>query len=547
MGLKGMKIGKRLGLGFGVVIFLVFVVGAIGHWGLHSVSSAAGGIIKKDVEMLEHADDIKSSLLNLRRYEKDLFINIASKEKQDGYLKKWKKEYEEFAAQVKALEKVVSEPKDKEAVQLFQKQIEVYGSGFNKVLGLINDGKVKTTQEANAAIGEFKDSTHKLEKEAEELAARAVKKMDSSAEFIQGLEKRIVLTMAVLVGVAACMGLVFGVFIVKSILNQLGGEPAEVVRIAEAVANGDLTMKIDTKAQDETSALASVKRMVKNLRKTIETMSATSNNVAGSSEELSATVQQMSGRVSEQSTRATQIAAATTEMSHTVIDIARNASEIASSANNTLKVAEEGSKVVNNTVNEVQAISNTVTESAQLITSLGERSKQIGDVVTVIKDIADQTNLLALNAAIEAARAGEQGRGFAVVADEVRKLAERTAKATTEIGDMINSIQGETDKAVSAMEESLKRVESGVAYSNKAGDGLQRIVSSVHTLQGMVEQIAAATNEMSTVSDGIGSDLETVSTVSQETTDSANGIAQASNDLARLAVQLKEEVSKFKL
>ncbi|MBF0559754.1 MAG: methyl-accepting chemotaxis protein, partial [Nitrospirae bacterium] len=152
-----------------------------------------------------------------------------------------------------------------------------------------------------------------------------------------------------------------------------------------------------------------------------------------------------------------------------------------------------------------------------------------------------------LNAAIEAARAGEQGRGFAVVADEVRKLAERTAKATTEISEMITAIQSETDKAVSGMEDSLHRVETGVEFSNKAGDGLQRIVDSVHVLQTMVQQIASATEEMSTVSDNIGDDLETVSTVSKETSDSANGIAQASRDLAQLSGDLQSEVRRFKL
>jgi methyl-accepting chemotaxis protein len=164
----------------------------------------------------------------------------------------------------------------------------------------------------------------------------------------------------------------------------------------------------------------------------------------------------------------------------------------------------------------------------------------------VIKDIADQTNLLALNAAIEAARAGEQGRGFAVVADEVRKLAEKTSKATAEVGEMIGAIQDETSKAVQAMTESQTRVEKGVSLSAEAGDALHKILNSVQGLQSMVQQIASATEEMSTVSDTISSDIEIVASVSMETSNSAAEIKGASNNLAKLSSDLQEVTRKFK-
>ncbi len=174
------------------------------------------------------------------------------------------------------------------------------------------------------------------------------------------------------------------------------------------------------------------------------------------------------------------------------------------------------------------------------------RQKNIGEIVSVIKDIADQTNLLALNAAIEAARAGEQGRGFAVVADEVRKLAERTSKATSEIGSMIGAIQDEVQKAVASMNEGTKRVEIGVEYSSNAGEALKNIVRSVDNLQSMVQQIASATEEMSTVSEQISSDIETIANVSKETSAGSEQIAQSSSDLARLASKLSDLVRQFR-
>ena len=241
-----------------------------------------------------------------------------------------------------------------------------------------------------------------------------------------------------------------------------------------------------------------------------------------------------------------QIASSSSEMSQTIIDIARNASNIAASANEASSRADEGKKVVNESVKEVNEIATSVIRSAELITSLGERSKQIGEIISVIKDIADQTNLLALNAAIEAARAGEQGRGFAVVADEVRKLAERTANATSEISAMIVAIQTGVDTAVKSMDDANAKVKSGVQGVTKAGESLNKIVESVGNLQTGVQQIAAATEEMSSVSETINRDIEAVAQVAQDTSSGVGEIAESAADLKRLSSGLQKIVGQFK-
>ncbi len=343
------------------------------------------------------------------------------------------------------------------------------------------------------------------------------------------------------------------IFVLVFLISLIITRPLKAsVIFANRMAEGDFTaVDLDVKSKDEAGTLAAALNKTKNdlshlLNTAMGSVASTATQVASASEELSATVREITRRLDEQAKKSTQVATAATEMSQTVVDIAKNASNIAMSAVDTLKIAETGERVVSQTVNEVQVISTTVSESASRITTLGERSKQIFEIVDVIKDIADQTNLLALNAAIEAARAGEQGRGFAVVADEVRKLAEKTSKATAEVGEMIGAIQDETNKAVQAMTESQTRVEKGVSLSAEAGDALHKILVSVQGLQSMVQQIASATEEMSTVSDTISSDIEVVANVSKETSSSAGEIEGASNNLARLSADLQEVTRKFK-
>jgi methyl-accepting chemotaxis protein len=322
----------------------------------------------------------------------------------------------------------------------------------------------------------------------------------------------------------------------------------DAVLVANAISEGDLTVTVVIDSQDELGQLMSaMKTMDSKLKEVLSETKSAADNLASASHELSTNSKRMSHGVGEQTSRALQIASASEEMSQTVVDIARNASSMADSATATTKIAHEGEIIVNRSIDEVKAIADTVNQSSQLMTSLGERSKQIGAIIDVIKDIADQTNLLALNAAIEAARAGEQGRGFAVVADEVRKLAERTAQATTEIGGMISAIQREVDTAILNMNDGTKQVAVGVEFAAKAGEVLHTIVSSVQDLHGMVHQIASATEQTSQASDQISTDIETIASVSKQTSSNSEQIAQSASDLSDLSFVLQKLVGRFKI
>jgi len=351
------------------------------------------------------------------------------------------------------------------------------------------------------------------------------------------------LTLLTFIVAAAVIGLTLSYAITRSITIPI----KQSVRAAKALAKGNLALIVPTDRKDEFGEeMAAVKEMVEKWQDVISNVKAAATSISSAGQQLRAGAEQTSRGSGNQADRASQLAAASEQMSQTVLDIARNTNNIASSAAETAQIAKKGEEIVNQSVKEVKEIAETVNESSGTIRSLGRRSNQIGQIVGVINDIADQTNLLALNAAIEAARAGEQGRGFAVVADEVRKLAERTANSTHEIGDMIKAIQSDVDKAIATMDNVAKKVEAGVDLSGKAGESLHTIVGSVDELLGMVQQIASATDQMSATSEEINRDIEQIASVSKEVSGSSEQTAQASGELAKLSRGLQDMVDGFK-
>ena len=279
------------------------------------------------------------------------------------------------------------------------------------------------------------------------------------------------------------------------------------------------------------------------LRKVSEAVSAT----ASASSQISSSTEEMAAGAQEQTSQASEVASAVEEMTKTIMENSKNASVAADTAKQARVSAEAGGKVVDDTVQGMKRIAGVVNKSAETVKELGRSSDQIGEIIGVIDDIADQTNLLALNAAIEAARAGEQGRGFAVVADEVRKLAERTTKATKEIAGMIKKIQADTTGAVQSMEEGTQEVERGIELADKAGMSLKEIVGVSQKLTDMVTQIAAASEQQSSASEQISKNVEGISKVTGETAQGTQQIARAAEDLNRLTDNLQKLISDFKL
>jgi len=287
--------------------------------------------------------------------------------------------------------------------------------------------------------------------------------------------------------------------------------------------------------------------MKNNLRDIIHSIAATATHVASASEEISASATQQAQGAQTQKDQAAQVATAMGEMSSTVTQVSDSCNKAAEAARQAAETARQGGSIVDDALLKMQVIAESVGTTAKTVEGLGKSSDQIGQIIGVIDDIADQTNLLALNAAIEAARAGEQGRGFAVVADEVRKLAERTSTATKEIAHMIKNIQDETRVAVAAMETGTKQAVEGVSSTARAGDSLKTIIQMSEEVGAMITEIATAATQQSSTTEQVNHNVEQIARLVNEAATGAKQSATACQDLSGLALDLQSMVAKFNL
>jgi methyl-accepting chemotaxis protein len=334
----------------------------------------------------------------------------------------------------------------------------------------------------------------------------------------------------------------------NNILDEILQPINEAGQVLEVMATGDLRVRMQGNYKGDNATLKqNVNMLGDSLSQLIMQVNESVYNSASSASEISATSDSLAASTQEQSAQADEVASAVEEMSRTVTDNAMSASRTSEVANSNGEIAKEGAGVVEQTVSKMRDIANVVQNSAGSIQKLGDSSKKIGEIISVIDDIADQTNLLALNAAIEAARAGEQGRGFAVVADEVRKLAERTTEATKQIANMIKGIQKETESAVIAMNEGTSEVNSGIELADQAGLSLNKILNSTEELIDMINQIAAASEEQSATSEQISKNVVSISKVTAESAQRVEDVSKTANELARATEDLSMLMQKFKV
>ncbi|RIJ07878.1 methyl-accepting chemotaxis protein [Pseudomonas sp. 91RF] len=348
--------------------------------------------------------------------------------------------------------------------------------------------------------------------------------------------------------IATLLAVAFGLLAAWAITRQIIIPLNQTLKVAERVASGDLTHNLISQRRDELGQLQrSMQSMTQGLRELIGGISDGVTQIASAAEELSAVTEQTSAGVNNQKVETDQVATAMNEMAATVQEVARNAEEASEAAVAADQQAREGDKVVGEAIAQIERLATEVGHSTEAMGELKRESDKIGSVLDVIKSVAQQTNLLALNAAIEAARAGEAGRGFAVVADEVRSLAQRTQKSTEEIEELIVGLQNGTQQVATIMDNSRTLTDNSVELTRRAGGSLESITRTVSAIQAMNQQIAAAAEQQSAVAEEINRSVLNVRDVSDQTSAASEETAASSVELARLGTHLQTLVGRFKV
>jgi methyl-accepting chemotaxis protein len=402
-----------------------------------------------------------------------------------------------------------------------------------------------------AAVSQFRDS--------QVTSAAALKQMAAQGDILLDVSKKLTVSQTIvrdtdaahakdLLLMATVLALAFGLLAAWAITRQIVIPLNQTLKVAERVAAGDLTQNLISERRDELGQLQrAMQSMTLGLRELIGGISNGVTQIASAAEELSAVTEQTSAGVNSQKVETDQVATAMNEMTATVQEVARNAEEASEAAVAADQQAREGDKVVGEAIAQIERLALEVGNSTAAMSDLKRESDKIGSVLDVIKSVAQQTNLLALNAAIEAARAGEAGRGFAVVADEVRSLAQRTQKSTEEIEELIVGLQTGTQQVATIMDNSRSLTDSSVELTRRAGSSLESITRTVSAIQSMNQQIAAAAEQQTAVAEEINRSVLNVRDVSEQTSAASEETAASSVELARLGTHLQMLVGRFKV
>ena len=543
MKFSSIKIGKKLMIGFGMCLIVLLFVNIMLFVNFYIVKSKLNYINTVSFTSLENAYVVSSKINELMRiFGLAPFLSEEKLMIEKSKIPNLRSEYGQALATIEKLEDT-KEGKDK--LDQIKNEIKIAAAKNNQIITLAENGKNLEAQEIY--FKETKESVDIILKNIDKYVLFQKKK---AAAGIQQLYK----TNITLVTISLIIGaftIIFSIFLSIKLSKDIKNSIEDSAGYLQNIANGDFTFSLSNEILDRKDEFgnisSSLNQIINNFKKIINSINSSVYSLTSSATQLSSIAEEMSRTAEDTSNRSNTVATASEEMAQTIEDIAKNTSKIADNSRKAFNTAVEGNRIVGQSINEVKLMEETVIESARLIKLLGDKSKQIGEIVNTISDIADQTNLLALNAAIEAARAGEQGRGFAVVADEVRKLAERTANSTFEIGEMIRTIQFEIDNVVLSMNEATAKVNHGVSLTSKAGEALKEIVNNSNELEIMIQQMASAIEEMSTTSEQISREILDIANASRDTTQSSQETAQSAVSLSRLATDLQNMIKFFKV
>ena len=554
----------------GLLIVLIAVVGVLSILNLGSVNGKGKAIYKSDLVPIAGLGTVTDDLTQAQGVVLEGVISAGNSAEQ-------RSADQEIAGLVALDNKILKEilpslstPTEKAVLKAITPTLATYRADRNRVRALSRAGEKAQAIAAEKATDHYYDKTRSDLLKLVAIANANAKADDTSISSTYSSSRLI--TLIILIA-SILTGTAIAYLIARSIVNGL----RRVVDAAERVGDGDLTVDVSSvKSRDEIGDLAKAfQAMVERLRGLVGTVSETAGHLSAASQQMASTSEEAGKAVGEIAQAVSDVASgaekqvrsveqakqASEEVAGAAQSGATNAQETAAAAQQARSVSEQGADTIQKATEAMQAVRDSSASVTETIRALGAKSDQIGSIVETITGIAEQTNLLALNAAIEAARAGEQGRGFAVVAEEVRKLAEESQKAAASIADIIQQIQGETQRAVEVVEDGAKRTEEGVVTVEQARDAFIEIGSAVEDVSGRVEQIATAIEQIANSSQKAQSDMadvasvaeessastEQVSASTEETSASTEQIAASAQELAKTAEELEQLVGKFRV
>ncbi|AEA66614.1 Putative methy-accepting chemotaxis protein [Pseudomonas brassicacearum subsp. brassicacearum NFM421] len=541
MSLRNMNIAPRAFLGFALIGALMLALGVFALTQMSTIRASGESITQNSVPSIKALNEFTQLTLRLRVLSYRLLTNREPDTQQKTFDLLDQRNQQIRAAQL-TYEKLISAPDERAAYDQYVQLLGQYrqleermktlsrNNQTDELRALLNTELLSNSEAINAALNRLLDLNNQ---QAEAFNQGAAQQYSTAFNWV----------VALLV-IATGLTLLFAWLLTNSITKPI----ANALDAAEEIAKGNLTRPIVVDGSDEAGRLLrAMSTMQEKLRDTLQRISGSATQLASAAEELNAVTDESARGLTQQNNEIEQAATAVNEMTSAVEEVARNAVSTSEASKNATTSAGDGRDLVQETVSAIERMSADVQSTAALIGNLADESRDIGKVLDVIRGLADQTNLLALNAAIEAARAGEAGRGFAVVADEVRALAHRTQQSTSEIERMIGSIQSGTEHAVDSMRNSTERAESTLNIARGAGMSLDTINTAIVEINERNLVIASAAEEQAQVAREVDRNLVNIRDLSVQSATGANQTSAASAELSRLAVDLNSMVGRFSL
>ena len=539
MSLRNMNIAPRAFLGFAFIALLVIILGVFAVNRMTQIRQASLDMGTNQLPSVKFLGNVVENVLRLRIQsfrilsDRDAASQDEVKTRMAGYVDQLKKAQNAYAALPAGGEEAA-------LYKTFAATLDSYLAAQAEMISLSQQNKVDEMQvlintRIKSGIDLMGEQLNRLI--AINVADADQAGLDASASYNQAISGIIIVSV-----VAALMTVLLAWLLTRSIVTPL----QKAVSAAESIAAGNLSRPIEVDGKDEAARLLSaLATMQTNLRLTLQQIAGSATQLASAAEELSAVTEEASKGLQQQNNEVDQAATAVNEMTAAVEEVARNAVSTSEASGQSNQAAREGRDRVVETVSAIQTMAQDVQNTSVMIEGLATQGRDIGKVLDVIRAIAEQTNLLALNAAIEAARAGEAGRGFAVVADEVRALAHRTAQSTQEIEKMVAGIQNGTGEAVQSMQQSNQRTQNTLEMARAAGVALEQITQSISLINERNLVIASASEEQAQVSREVDRNLVNIRDLAAQSTEGANQTSAASHELSRLAVDLNAMVARF--